>query len=65
MELLLVVGLLFLFISMVFKLSFGLVKFALAFVGCLLVIVLLPLGLALLIPIGILALVIGFLKLIF
>ena len=65
MELLLVIGLLFLFVSMIFKLSFGLVKLALAFVGCILIIVLLPVGLALLIPMGILALVIGFLKLIF
>jgi len=65
MELLLIIGLLFLFISMMLRLSFGIVKLALGFVGCLLVIVLLPLGLALLIPMGILVLAIGLLKLIF
>lgn len=65
MELLLVLGLLFLFVSVILKLSFGIVKLALAFVGCLFLIVLLPVGLVLLIPIGLLALVIGFLTLIF
>lgn len=65
MELLFILLILMLTIGLVFKLSFGLIKLVFGLIGFVLVLVFLPIGLALLFPIALCILALGFLKLLF
>lgn len=65
MELLLFIAVLCLLGSLVFKLSLGIVKLAFGFVGILLFVLLIPVGLALIVPFGFLFIAIGLVKTIF
>ncbi len=65
MEILLILAFAFLILSTTLKLSFGIIKLAIGLVCGLLVFVLLPVGLVLFIPLGLLFLIFGFIKLIF
>lgn len=65
MELLLFFAIIFLVASLIFKLSVGIIKFALGLVATLIIVALLPVGLVLLIPFAGIFVLLGVLKLIF
>lgn len=65
LELLLFFAILGLIISLVFKVSIGVIRLALGIVGVLLFFVLIPVGLALIIPIICLVIAVGLIRLIF
>jgi len=65
LELLLFFAILGLIISLVFKVSIGVIRLVLGIVGILLFFVLIPVGLALIIPIICLVIAVGIIRLIF
>ncbi|MDF1616082.1 hypothetical protein [Petrocella sp. FN5] len=65
LELLLFFAILGLILSLLFKVSIGIIRLALGIVGVLLFFVLIPVGLALIIPIVCLAIAVGIIRLIF
>ncbi len=65
LEFLILIFVLCIVLGAVFKISIGLLKFTLGIIGALIVIIFIPVGFALLIPILIIALGIGLLKAIF
>lgn len=65
MEVLLLLGVIAIVFGAIFKVSVGIMKLLFSFVGILLAIMVIPVALALLVPLALIGLGIGFLRLIF